>query len=69
VRWCDVQIGDTVVAKTSRTACTLLDRKGRIYTWFILDSEDHDYAQRPGGIYAVEASAHEEEIEDWIVFT
>lgn len=69
MRWCDVQIGDTVVCTTSRTACTLLERKDRIFTWFILDAEDFDFAQRPGGIYAIEASAYSEELDGWVVFS
>ena len=68
MKWCDVQIGSTVVSTTSRTTCTLLNREERTYTWFIVDSEDFDFTQRPGSVHVIVASGHEEEIEGWVVF-
>lgn len=52
MRWRDVEVGDTVVSVCSPTVCTLLERDGRMYTWFIV----HDDFQRPGTVFTTEAS-------------
>ena len=68
MKWRDVRVGDVVVSVNSRVACCLFARVGRMYTWFVLDSEDHDPLQRPGSLFTTEAKAFDVEIEDWVVF-
>lgn len=61
-----MKVGDTVVSVCGPTVCTLLERDGRMYTWFIVHAHPLDDFQRPGTVFTTEASAHDEIIEGWI---